>query len=110
MVRGHVFTSGEALLRYRARLRFEDEYDIKVRVGAIRHSSWAFEYAIDRADGVHCAEASTIQVMIDRVTGRATRIPEDLRRVFAVAGGVWGRGQGAPGERREARTMRRMRR
>jgi len=110
IARGLDFTIGEACVRYRAPLRFDDEYDIKVRVGAIRHSSWAFEYAIDRADGVHCAEASTIQVMIDRVTGRAARIPEDLRRVFAVAGGVWGRGQGAPGERSEAPTMRRMRR
>ena len=108
--KGTDFTIGEARVRYRAPLRFDDEYDIKVRVGDIRHSSWAFEYAIDRADGTHCAEASTIQVMIDRVTGRATRIPEDLRRVFAVAGGVWGRGQGAPSERSEAPTMRRMRR
>src|SRR2546425_1523088 len=78
VARGLDFTIGEARVRYRAPLRFDDEYDIKVRVGAIRHSSWAFEYAIDRADGVHCAEASTIQVMIDRVTGRATRIPDEL--------------------------------
>jgi acyl-CoA thioester hydrolase len=73
------FTIGEARVRYQAPLRFDDEYDIKVRVGEIRHSSWTFEYAIDRADGMHCADASTIQVMIDRKTGRATRIPPVLR-------------------------------
>ncbi len=83
--KGTDFTIGEARVRYRAPLRFDDEYDIKVRVGDIRHSSWAFEYAIDRADGTHCAEASTIQVMIDRATNKATRIPDDLRSTLERA-------------------------
>jgi len=82
IAKGLDFTIGEARVRYHAPLRFDEEYDIKVRVGEIRHSSWAFEYAIDRADGVHCAEASTIQVMIDRSTGRATRIPAPLRQLL----------------------------
>jgi acyl-CoA thioester hydrolase len=79
------FTIGEARVRYQAPLRFDEEYDIKVRVGEIRHSSWTFEYAVDRADGLHCADASTIQVMIDRKTGRATRIPVELRRILENA-------------------------
>jgi acyl-CoA thioester hydrolase len=79
------FTIGEARVRYQAPLHFDDEYDIKVRVGEIRHSSWTFEYAIDRADGLHCADASTIQVMIDRKTGRATRIPAELRKTLEDA-------------------------
>jgi len=83
--KGLDFTIGEASVRYRAPLRFDDEFDIKVRVGEIRHSSWAFEYAVDRADGLHCAEMTTVQVMIDRSTLRATRIPEDLRRTLETA-------------------------
>ena len=79
------FTIGEASLRYRAPLRFDDEFDIKVRVGEIRHTSWAFEYAVDRADGLHCVDITTVQVMIDRSTLRATRIPEDLRRTLEAA-------------------------
>ena len=79
------FTIGEARVRYHAPLRFDDEYDIKVRVGEMRHSSWAFEYAIDRADGTHCADASTIQVMLDRKTGRPTRIPDTLRQILETA-------------------------
>ena len=75
-------TIGEARVRSQAPLRCDDEYDIKVRVGDIRHSSWTFEYAIDRADGTHCADVSTIQVMIDRKTGRATRIPAELRETL----------------------------
>ena len=94
VAKGLDFTIGEARVRYRAPLKFDDEYDIKMGVGEIRHSWWTFEYAIDRADGLRCAEASTIQVMIDRATGRPTRIPEDLRRVLAVAGGVRGQGKG----------------
>jgi acyl-CoA thioester hydrolase len=85
LAKGVDFTIGEARVRYRAPLRFDEEYDIRVRVGEIRHSSWAFEYAIDRADGTHCAEASTIQVMIDRASGRATRIPDALLRVLEKA-------------------------
>src|SRR3982074_2270420 len=85
LARGADFTIGEARVRYQAPLRFDDEYDIKVRVGEIRHSSWTFEYAIDRADGMHCADASTIQVMLDRKTGRPTRIPEALRDVLERA-------------------------
>ena len=82
LAHGVDFTIREASVRYQAPLRFDDEYDIKVRVGEIRHSSWTLEYAIDRADGMHCADASTIQVMIDRKTGKATRIPAALRETL----------------------------
>jgi acyl-CoA thioester hydrolase len=87
LAHGVDFTIGEARVRYQAPLRFDDEYDIKVRVGEIRHSSWTFEYAIDRADGLHCADVSTIQVMIDRKTGRATRMPGELRQTLQNAKG-----------------------
>jgi acyl-CoA thioester hydrolase len=82
LANGIDFTIGEARVRYHAPLRFDEEYDIKVRVGDMRHSSWTFEYVIDRADGTRCAEASTIQVMLDRKTGRPTRIPDALREVL----------------------------
>lgn len=88
VARGVDFTIGEARVRYQAPLRFDDEYDIKVRVGEIRHSSWTFEYAIDRADGLHCADVSTIQVMVDRKTGRATRIPAELKQTLELAKGA----------------------
>jgi len=85
IAKGLDFTIGEASVRYRAPLRFDDEFDIKVRMGEIRHSSWAFEYAVDRADGLHCAEMRTVQVMIDRASLRATRVPEGLRALLANA-------------------------
>jgi len=79
------FTIGEASVRYQAPLRFDDEYDIRVRVGEIRGSSWAFEYAFDRADGQRCAIGSTVQVIIDPKTRRAARIPGGLRAVLEAA-------------------------
>ena len=83
--KGVDFTIGEASVRYQAPLRFDDEYDIRVRVGEIRGSSWTFEYAFDRADGQRCAIGSTVQVIIDPKTGRASRIPADLRAVLETA-------------------------
>lgn len=82
---GTDFTIGEATVRYQAPLRFDDEYDIRVRVGEIRNSSWTFEYAFDRADGQRCAIASTVQVVLDPATGKAARIPAHLREILARA-------------------------
>ncbi|MHB8631664.1 MAG: acyl-CoA thioesterase [Candidatus Limnocylindria bacterium] len=79
IAQGVDFTIGEASVRYQAPLRFDDEYDIRVRVGEIRNSSWTFEYAFDRADGQRCAIGSTVQVILDRATGKAGRIPQHLR-------------------------------
>jgi acyl-CoA thioester hydrolase len=83
--RGLDFTIGEAMVRYRSPLRFDDEFDIRVGVGEIRQSSWSFEYDVDRADGLACASMSTVQVIIDRATSRATRIPAELREVLEAA-------------------------
>jgi acyl-CoA thioester hydrolase len=86
--RGLDFTIGEATVRYRSPLRFDDEYDIRVRVGEIRRVSWTFDYAIDRADGVHCATASTVQVIIDGTTKRPVRIPAEILATLHRAKGV----------------------
>ena len=82
---GADFTIGEASVRYQAPLRFDDEYDIRVRVGEIRKSSWTFEYAFDRADGQRCAIGSTVQVILDRATSKVARIPQHLRDVLERA-------------------------
>jgi acyl-CoA thioester hydrolase len=82
IARGLDFTIGEAYVRYRAPLRFDEEFDIRVRVGEIRGSSWSFEYAVDRADGLHCAEMRTVQVVIAHGEQRPARIPPELRDVL----------------------------
>jgi len=85
--RGLDFTIGEAHVTYRAPLRFDDQFDIKMRVGEIRGSSWSFEYAIDRADGLHCADVMTVQVVLSRETKRAARMPDELRTLLRRAKG-----------------------
>src|SRR5207248_5789500 len=43
---GTDFTIGEATVRYRSSLHFDEEFDIRVRVGEVRRVSWTFEYAV----------------------------------------------------------------
>ncbi len=76
---------GEASVRYRAPLHFDEEFDVKVRLGEIRGSSFVLEYQVDRADGTRCAVISTIQVIIDVTTRRAAAIPPALRAVLEAA-------------------------
>lgn len=85
LARGMDFTIGEAFVRYRAALRFDEEFDIRVRVGEVRNASWAFDYAVDRADATRCAEMTTVQVMLERGTFRSKRIPAELRAVLKAA-------------------------
>jgi len=87
IARGLDFTIGEATVRYRSPLRFDDEYDIRVRVGEIRRVSWTFDYAIDRADGVRCATASTVQVIIAGATKKPVRIPAEILATLERAKG-----------------------
>src|SRR5919201_3061803 len=76
--RGLDFTIASASVRYLAPLRYPDEFDIRVRCGEVRHSSWRFEYLITKTDGTVCAQVDTAQVVIDRATGRPARIPAAL--------------------------------
>lgn len=85
--RGLDFTIGEASVRYHAPLRFDDEFDIRVRVGTIRRVSWTFEYAVDRADGQRCAEMTTVQVILARPSFKAARIPAELLATLTKASG-----------------------
>ena len=85
MERGIDFTIGEAAVRYKAALHFDEEYDVRVRVGEVRRVSWTFEYAVDRADGTRCADMHTVQVMLDRGTFRARRLPDELRSTLEAA-------------------------
>jgi len=80
------FTIGEAAVRYHSPLRFDDEFDIRVRVGPIRQVSWTFEYAVERSDGLRCADMTTVQVILSRPAFKAARIPEDLIRTLRAAG------------------------
>jgi acyl-CoA thioester hydrolase len=76
--RGLDFTIASASVRYLSPLRYPDEFDIRVRIGEVRHSSWRFEYLVTKADLTPCAEIETAQVVLDRDTGRPVRMPAAL--------------------------------
>lgn len=81
--RGFDFTIAEGRVRYTAPLRFDDEFDIHVRLGELCRTSWSFDYLVTRAeDGAVCAHMHTVQVLLDRKSGRPARIPEDLARML----------------------------
>lgn len=84
--RGLDFTIGEASVRYHAPLRYDDDVDLRVRVGVVRRVSWTFEYAVDRSDGLRCADMTTAQVVFQRETLKAARVPDDLRALLEAAG------------------------
>ncbi len=80
------FAIGEASVRYHAPLRYDDEFDVRVRVAEVRGASWTLHYAVDRADGLRCADMTTIQVVFDPRLSKAVRIPDDVRA--ALQGGA----------------------
>lgn len=79
------FTIAEASVRYLAPLRFDEEFDIRVRVGELRRSSWTFDYLVAKLDATVCAEMRTVQVLLDRASGRPARIPERLAAALGRA-------------------------
>jgi acyl-CoA thioester hydrolase len=85
LARGVDCTIGEAHVRYRAARRFDDEFDIKVRVGEIRPASWSFEYAIRSRRRRALRGARTVQVVVGGQAMRAQRLPGDLRMGLATA-------------------------
>lgn len=76
--RGLDFTIAGASVKYLAPLRFDEEFDIRLRLGELRRSSWSLRYLVTKADGTVCAEMETVQVLLDGRTGRPTRIPAAL--------------------------------
>ncbi len=83
--RGVDFTIAEAWVRYLAPLRFDEEFDIRVRLGEVRRSSWAFEYLLARGETI-CAEMRTVQVILERGSGRPSRMPAGLVKALASVG------------------------
>ena len=84
---GVAFQIGEASARYRTSLRWPDEFDVKVRVGEVRRSTWTIEYQLTRADGTPCAEMSTTLVQVSLERHRGTPNVVSLRNVLLAAGG-----------------------
>jgi len=64
---------------YRSELRFGETAEIGVRVGRIGNRSFDFEYEIRAGDGRLVAEARSVQVAYDFVSGQSAPLPEHWR-------------------------------
>jgi acyl-CoA thioester hydrolase len=69
---------GEARLRYRTPLRFDDEFDLVVTIPHLGTTSMTTAIAVER-DGDLCAEGELRQVFIDAETAEKTPIPDAIR-------------------------------
>ncbi len=72
----------EATVRYRAPLRFDDEFEVTAATGRIGESSMVVELAVER-DGERCAEGEIRYVFIEPGGGAKQRVPDALREALA---------------------------
>jgi acyl-CoA thioester hydrolase len=79
--RGLDFVVAEVRIRYRAPLRFDDEFDVCLSIAEMRTTAVRTEVAVER-DGVVAAEGELRHVLIDPNTGEKTPIPDDVREAL----------------------------
>jgi acyl-CoA thioester hydrolase len=79
--RGLDFVVAEVRIRYRAALRFDDEFDVCLSIAEMRTTALRTEVTVER-DGVTAAEGELRHVLIDPGTGEKTPIPDDVRHAL----------------------------
>ena len=75
------FVLARVTINYRGQIHLEDEVLVGVRVGRVGRSSFTFDYRIE-ANGELAAEGETVQVHIERKTGKPVPLPSDMRSVI----------------------------
>jgi acyl-CoA thioester hydrolase len=69
---------------YRRPLKYPDTVTVGTRVTAIGNSSLRMEHAIvSHASGEVAAESDSVIVAVDYSTGKAVRVPEEVRQAIA---------------------------
>jgi acyl-CoA thioester hydrolase len=79
--RGLDFVVAEVRIRYRAPLRFDDEFDVCLSIAEMRTTAVRTEATVER-DGVIAAEGELRHVLIDPGSGEKTPIPDDVREAL----------------------------
>jgi acyl-CoA thioester hydrolase len=79
---GTDFAVIECRVRYLRPLRFDDEVDVHLELGAARRASFAMGYLLT-VDGVASCAAVTEHACVDE-TGRPNRLPDWLRELAAA--------------------------
>ena len=71
----------EALTRYRAPARFDDELTLRTTLADLGHASLRFDYAVSRG-GEELSAGHTRHGCVDIESGRPRRIPQDFAKVL----------------------------
>jgi acyl-CoA thioester hydrolase len=79
--RGLDFVVAEVRIRFRAPLRFDDEFDVCLSIAEMRTTAMRTEAIVER-DGVVAAEGELRHVLIDPDSGEKTPIPDDVRETL----------------------------
>jgi acyl-CoA thioester hydrolase len=77
--RGYLLMVAELGCRYRRPAHYDEEIVIQVKVGEVASRRVVFEYRVEDLGGTLLAEGETRHLVVDRVTGRPTQLPADLR-------------------------------
>ena len=72
---------------FRSPLRFEDEFEARIRIVATTDKSIRYECVLTR-DDVHIATLTMTSVCVAKATGRATALPAAVRERLAVSDDV----------------------
>jgi acyl-CoA thioester hydrolase len=77
---GRDFPVLEVAMHYRKPLRFDDEVDVSLVIGAVTRTTFQIAYLLS-VDGEACATAVTVHGCVDR-RGRPARLPEWVGEQF----------------------------
>ncbi len=81
---GFVMVVAEATVRYRSPARYDDELIIRTTMPEVRSRVCRFGYEIFRkGSGELLAKGETVHVIVDKETGRSTRMPARYIEVFS---------------------------
>lgn len=82
---GFVMVVAEATVRYRSPAHYDDELIVRSTMPEVRSRVCRFGYEIIRKEsGEVLAEGETTHVIVDRETGRSTRMPESYIKIFSA--------------------------
>ena len=81
------FHTVKSLVNYKAPIRFDEEIEVGVRIGAIGNSSLRFDLAIfAKGNGDLCATGEIVWVYTDQRTHETVRVPDAMREMLVKSG------------------------
>lgn len=74
----------QAEVEYYSPIRLHESLIVKLLVKEIRESSFSISYSLEDEEGNRKASVKTVHVVIDKSTGKKTKLPEDLKNYLSA--------------------------